>query len=597
MCYFLGLVLDSNFDKEDIKVIIPSIDASIAFRLSDLFLYLFVLSRAYDDIVDEIIYPTNDRTLEKPIDPFDENIAYDWMKKQYPIMFVQETDRVYGFNTNVNKLALKMEMTNRHSHYQFENGFTLSELGVDNYIVPTDIDTIDQLIDVYQTNRKCYEKVRDLIVDADNRDDKNLYEYLFNTLFTKKFDYNFYELTDGTYAKTLVDVLKDRSSILYYNYQKIVDETNIETRQDNIRTIISDIITTLEYYISGDGLEFVFSFTTVASFDSIVKYIYLILNFFKSYKVYFLDPYVTFKADNKLDNSVKAYDSIREKVIGYTKWDRQFTRDTAKARIIHEFEDNTNISMMETVDIYGHFEPDPDDDYDYDGMYPDTDEEYKDANGGGVDGTISIPFVVINGGRPQGDSNVNIWDLNGATPREMLSYLDVDGGIPYDADEGKQDYWHSKFRYIIDAGSPGTNEFYTDSMHVRVIDRQISADVKISTKVGNALVMKEDGLYTNETWVAWQDFSDFTKDAEDTYLYYSDMYRNLSEDVAIMSDEELLDLRIQNCIESYIGNMRKVVEYMDNNTFESTLKDYVDDQVEKLYDEFYSLDPFGWENF
>ena len=46
------------------------------------------------------------------------------------------------------------------------------------------------------------------------------------------------------------------------------------------------------------------------SFSSIMKYVYLMINFFRSYKVYFLDPYITYESSNKLENRVDTIDNI-----------------------------------------------------------------------------------------------------------------------------------------------------------------------------------------------------------------------------------------------------------------------------------------------
>ena len=62
-----------------------------------------------------------------------------------------------------------------------------------------------------------------------------------------------------------------------------------------------------------------------------IKYIYLIIGFFKSYKVYFLDPYYTLQADDELENSVRPVDVINEYKITNYKWDKNHVADTIGA--------------------------------------------------------------------------------------------------------------------------------------------------------------------------------------------------------------------------------------------------------------------------
>lgn len=654
MSYFLSLLLDSNMNSDDIKIAIPSIQSSVYFRLSDLFIFLFLLTNGYYDCDVDIIKPDTDTSgkIDKPTfkkyDDYDggysytpedlyssfyslnngnvsapnsvwqlngdggDNVEYselrneedlhDWMKKVFPELFIEsDHNKVYGFNLSADLTKLEEIIGRKHSNFQFEGGFSLKDFGVDNFNTYNQVSTIDEFVNIYNTNKECYDKLlRKMADEVDNRDQYKLMQFVFDYLFTKPFDYSFYKLSDGTEASSLKDILKDRDFILYNVFKTTMSETNVETRQDNIRNIMNDVINTLEYYLSYDGLDYIFSFATVSSFNSLVNYIYLMINFFKSYKVHFLDPYITFVVDNRLENSAEAHDSITERKLTYFKEDKAFSSDIMDHKVTLELEDRSESSIAtETLDIYGHFEGDPKDDYDYDGMYASSDQTYssfKDANGGYADDYSCIPYIVLNGGAAQG-SKENLWDLNGATAVEMQDYVDVDGGPAVHREDWRQDYWGSAFTYIIDGGSASTNQFLSSTMHTRVVDRQIESSVRIATKAGNKLVETEDGLYLQESWVAWSDFEDFATDTKSTFDYFSSSYARLISDIEVAQDEELLDQRIQNCIENYIGGMRKVVEYMENDSFEKSLKDYTDQRVNELYAEFYGFSPFKWDNF
>lgn len=704
--YFVGLILDSRLDSNDITIGIPSIESGIQFRLSDLFLFLYLLTLSHDECNTDIIRPGDPvrvmrskyrmidggyssvneskytenidgytamhssmneyedidgkyadhsnkeveyvtvKKIPKPSfekyddidggysytneDEYDEIYSvngykrgylhadggssveyseirsiehfYDWMKKYIPEYFVEDSDRVYGFNPNINLDELSEIVGRRHSQFQFDNGFTLKDLGVDKFIVPTKASTIDELTNIYFTNKECYDNLKEKIVyQSDDRNEFKTMNYVFNELFTKQFDYDGYKINNGSIdAKKIEEVLEDRDYILYSTYTKIISEPNKEVRQDNIKSIMNDVVNTLEYYLSNEGLEYIFGFTTINSFNALIKYIYLMINFFKSYKVYFLDPYITYLADDKLENSVIGRDTITEKKLIYWKWDKEFNRDNEAHRSIFDVNDMYRNDILEALDVYGHFDPNPEDDYDYDGMYADTENtiiEFKEADGGYADDYSCIPYIMLNGGMAS-EGRINLWDLDGAGAMEMKDeYLVVDGGYSLHEEDYRKDYWSSAFSYILDGGSAGTNQFLSRSIHVKVIDRQIESDIRVSNLAGNQLIMKEDGLYLQQNWASWIDFKDFRDDADSTFDYFTQTYNELLEIIEVSSDLEVLEQKIDSELTYILSNMKLFVSYMNGDSFEKSLNDYVDDKVKQLYDEFYSFSPYDWGNF
>ena len=603
--YLLNLVLDSSVDMDDLKIGVPSIQATVNFRLSDLFLLLHMLSLGYDNCETTIRRP--EKTNPEGPDPgllYLRNTTeplYDWMKKWCPEMFIEpETRRVYGFNSKVDLEKVKEVIGRRHSQYQFNRGFTLEDMGAGSYIVPTKITSFQELTDLYYTNKECYDNLTQRMAESvDDRDEYVAYQFVFDQLFTRDFDYDYYTINQGTTeAEYLEQILEDRDYILYNTYTKIMSETNMETRRDSIRNIMNEITGVLEYFLSGEGLEYVFSFTTIANFNSLIHYIFLMINFFKSYKVYFLDPYVTYVIDDRLENNVKgAGDAINELRLKLGKNDAFFTRDVYGMNVSLELgPDKWEDRVYEVLDVYGHFEPDPNDDYDYNGMYPDTNLEYKDANGGVPDPWQCVPYIMLNAGRPQGNRR-DLWDINGYGVEEPLDYYDANGGSVLHPNDYRRDYMGSAFRYELDGGSPGTNQFYSKSLYTRVVDGKIESDVRISEVRNNALVQREDGLYLPETWVKVVDFESFDQSSRETMDFYEEMYEILLDNIIIASDPELLDQRIQETIDEQLSPVRQVVSYMEDDEFEERLKKYVDDGVDRLYDEFYSFSPYAWEDF
>ena len=215
---------------------------------------------------------------------------------------------------------------------------------------------------------------------------------------------------------------------------------------------------------------------------------YYIINFFKSYKVYFLDPFITYLADDRLENSVTGRDTITEKKLTYWKWDKEFKRDVQSYKVELELNDDQRSTIMETVDVYGRFDPIPEDDYDYDGMYADTENNisnFKDADGGYADDFSCIPYIMLNGGMAS-EGRINLWDLDGAGAMEMKDdYLDANGGYSLHEEDYRKDYWISAFMYILDGGSAGTNEFLSRTVHVKIVDKQVESSIRDSNLSGN----------------------------------------------------------------------------------------------------------------
>ena len=643
MQYFLGLLLDSSIDIDDIKIRIPSLENNVNFRLSDLFIFLFLLTLAYNNSDTDIIRPKR-----KDIDNYNEEFKkyydhnggysntpeylydtqlngakngysylaadggsnvdyseirsieyfYDWMKEKFPELFKFSKEKVYGFNTKVSLEDIEEVISRRHSEYQFDHGFTLEELGVDNYIIPDKISTIDDLVTIYNNNKECYDTLKNkMVYDSDDRNEFKVLNYVFEQLFTKEFDYNFYKVNDKD-VNSLDEILKERNFILYTKYMRFMAEKNLETRQDNIRDLMNDIINTLEYYLSYEGLDYIFSFSSISSFFSLVQYMHLMIKFFKSYKVYFLDPFVTYVADDRLENFSGGLDAIAEKRLVYDKWDKSFSTDNNKVISKHKFEEHYREEcIMEVLDVYGHFEGEPDDDYDYDGMYASTNARYKDADGGKADDKSCIPYIMLNAGAAS-EGEINLWDLNGAGALEMKNtFVDIDGGYPFDYEETRTDYWNSAFKYIIDAGSASMNEFISKSIHTIIKDKQVSSEVRISKTQGNKLIVKDDGIYLEQIWTSQEDFNEFKDMFNGAYFGNIDKLKNGLDTVIIASSKELLDQRVKGCVDDTLSNMRRFVKYTDNDTLMKMAKEYTDLSITKLYEEFYGYNPYEWELF
>ena len=474
-------------------------------------------------------------------------------------------------------------------------------LGIGGFRIVKELNNIEDIMNNFDINTICYNDLVDRITNSNNRDENILLRYVFNTLFTREFDYKFYQ-ANGIDAEYLKEVLKDRSYILYNYYNQIISENNTDTRKNNIRAVMNDIITTLEYYITGDNVEFIYSSFSISSFNALLYYIYLMINFFKSWKVYFLDPVVTVNTDDKLEsgnNYGAGIDSISEIKLNYWHEDKEFKRDRNNTNLVIYHDDMFRDQIREVLDVYGHFDPDPQDDYDYDGFtVEEVQSTYKDADGGVADGKLNIPFKMINGGKSYGKL-LDIWDLDGAGPLEMQEYLRVDGGGVYHSEDiVTRNSFDNLYNYIINGGNAGTNEFWTKSIHTRVVDRQIEQDVLVSDMDANLIVEDENGIYIQQAWASWKEFDDIRDVGEEAFEYIDYIMEVLYDDLIVITDDTLLTQRINELVSDQLYNMRKVSNYVNEiEHHKKNYKDQINQYIDSLNDEFANFSPYDWIDF
>jgi hypothetical protein len=629
--YMLGLLLDTKLydGLANITIAIPSINDTTNFRISDLFLFLVCLSNSYEigeaEGKGENDIREPDIISDGEIPTYDEN-HYDWKKKYMPEMFACKQGRIHGFNSTLDKKAFIKILERRHSHLIFgspddigEDALTdaeykeradewLAELGIFDFVVPDDsITTIDDLIGVYEINTKIYETIRSKIINADNEDDKKFYEYIYQELFTRPFDTNFY--TTVKYGvpyiyPDLVQILKDRDYILYDTYNTVVNEANIETKQDLMRSIMNDTVDTLEYYLSGDGFEYLYSFVPINSFAAVTKYIYLMLSFFKSYKVYFLDPYYSLIVDDELDNSVRPVDVISEKRIINYKWDKSLVADTASGMNLDKWMvDLGESEMYEIADIYAHYDPDPLLDLDIDGTTAEKGEieDTTNVDGGYADPMSALPYVTLNGGNSYlGMINFNNMD-GGEAYEANREYYIVDGGKAHDPDVNKMDCMGSQmFNYMIDGGSAAKREFMNNSIHTKLIGTEFQMNALISTAEGNPIQVVSDGLFVDINSFGSQ--AEFDNTVHTLIDLANQIYignNTIDEDIAVIADKDLRLSRIRRILNSIIINMLEVNYLMKDNHFINMVYNEID-AVISVFDSHYttedSTNPYIWQD-
>lgn len=620
MSYLLGLIVNSNLEASDLVIGVPSIDEFAHFTISDLFLFLICLTNNYSIRDGRSGSEIRLFDLWQGVAPEIDEKLYDWKKKYFPEFFIKKDGRVHGFNPDVDINALIKILERRHSHFRFghgdiENAIPLvgeeyrsradewiKELGVFDYTVPNyKLNTINDLIQLYHKNTKCYDILKEALTEAVDQDDKKYMEYIFQELYTRDFDIDFYTDPDtGRTYENLVDIIKDHNYILYSTYHKIMQETNIESRQDTIRAVMNDVIGTLEYYLSADGMNFLFSFTSNESFSSIIYYIYLMINFFKSYKVYFLDPYITFSASDKNENNAKAIDRVEEWKFEYTKWDRAFVSDaiTGISVQLHMKDTGPSDNFTEQVDIYAHHEPNLFMDYDYDGYTEDEKVTREDVNGGTADETKIAPYIMVNGGKSY-QKNVDLSNIDGGEANQYdRDYYDIDGGEALHKDDTKTDMFGSqKFNYMIDGGCANGRRFINNMIDLYLVGTQLFGDIVISPRT-KFIEVREDGLYVNpDNFASITQFNNLVN----TVNYLIDIIlvkgSEVSEDLKVMTNMTLFEARVKKCINEVTYDIEYVINnVLNSDNYLNETKKIVDDMNAALVAEYQTvINPYAWK--
>lgn len=425
---------------------------------------------------------------------------YDYINTDHPYTTIDTTGRIYGFNMGIDLDDLSEKIGFRHSYFGFDRGYTLADCGCDAFIAQAEFDTLEDLLRVYETNTKCYNKLIDLINNASTRDEKRVYAYVFNQLFTTPWDSSFYILRNGDMATTYEQILQEKDYTLYNVYQSLKNEPDAEIRKYNVRNILNDLVDTLSYYIQGDNLKYALTFISTNSFDAMVHYITEMINFFKSWKVYFLNPRIVYKVDDKHNHKVGYGDQIEEFKIKYWTPGNAKTSDSLDIKVLYypiiPWYDPTLNKGAEVVDITNHYvEHDPLMDKEFDGMFVEdiTDEEPYELDGGGVhelthqqewyaeEHGIAVqnenctPYYNMDGGEVS--ANKDLYELDGGGPKPVEYYLNADGLHVNDprvfTPRRVYETIDYEYFYDIDAGDP------TEHVDIYVLDGGGAEDVVV----------------------------------------------------------------------------------------------------------------------
>ena len=120
---------------------------------------------------------------------------------------------------------------------------------------------------------------------------------------------------NGQAPKTYTEYIRN-SNVGLYNVLMNCDAIQKETeRRQEITRVINFIVEDIYVYLDKDIFKYVFNSIPTVSLDYIRKYIFLILDFFKSYKVDVIHSNIIYKFDDRLHNKIRVLDKM---VFNYT---------------------------------------------------------------------------------------------------------------------------------------------------------------------------------------------------------------------------------------------------------------------------------------
>ena len=272
LSYFYNILYDDVFKEDLLTIKVPTISPNKNFKLSHIFCYMTSLAYLYSGISDTI------------------------MDTPTKVLYVK------GFNFKTDLTSLR--------NYILEQRRLPGDFDVFNFINPAEqIPSIDEFINIYTTNKEVWKTICAGMTEAKNYDIYKIWKKLYDGLMICQFNLEFFKLSNGNVAPTFTDFLKEKDNVLYVSLKTISAISDQETRDNEIITMISDIVYILEEYIDAKEFKYVYSQFPGVSGEYVLQYLFTMINFFKSYKVVLNQMNIQYICNNKTQNTLRPYDT------------------------------------------------------------------------------------------------------------------------------------------------------------------------------------------------------------------------------------------------------------------------------------------------
>ena len=312
--YFFNMLYD-NYELEELLLVsVPAITDEKPFKLADLFTFLTCLTHYFYGNKD-LILDTQDKVLY-----------------------------VNGFNFKADLAALSEALW--EMRFDKEAQELLAKFNLPTESIPS----IKTLMDIFVNNLE----VRDLLIkgmrDADSLKHYRPFKLLYDSLMTVEltFDHfknpetnDFYRDADGdaTYSAYLQNV----EPLLYYKLIEIQLIDDDDSRVNTIVNLIDNICYILEEWIDDEKFPGIFYGLPGVSSEAVKKYVYMVINFFMSYKVHILGLNTIYYFDDLNEGYIHLIDDMY-----LNRW---FEKDETIALIDRFIRNHVSFSKEEKIKL------------------------------------------------------------------------------------------------------------------------------------------------------------------------------------------------------------------------------------------------------
>ena len=189
----------------------------------------------------------------------------------------------------------------------------------EDFIEPTEsIPNINMLMNIYKNNIAIRDALAKGMREADNLRVYNTYKYIYDSLMVEELTMDFFKNPEtGDYYRdedgdaTYVEYLKHKSPTLYYKMMEIDEIEEEDVKNDYITNLIDNTCYILDQYIDTDEFRGLFRNLPAVSTEAIKAHIKTVIDFYMSYKVYFLGMNTIYYFDDDLEGWIKIIDWVQ----------------------------------------------------------------------------------------------------------------------------------------------------------------------------------------------------------------------------------------------------------------------------------------------
>lgn len=200
---------------------------------------------------------------------------------------------VLGFNFSVDSEYIA-KIVKDNKLYRYNEKFKEEDIHIVKN--PTLFKNGAEVVNLYLDNRKVMDNIYNYLYESKNIKEFNAYKRIQEASLYSHYTREIYKVEDG-YAKTYLDYLLNVNPLLYQLVNDADDENMVE--------IIDYLLLALSNYIDSEQFEFLFLNIPSLSADLIKRFIYYLVDVFKSYTVDLKAMNVIYHIDDKRIHNLK----------------------------------------------------------------------------------------------------------------------------------------------------------------------------------------------------------------------------------------------------------------------------------------------------